>query len=142
MALNTTPIFTKAPSLAVTRFTSADTTTAKTIFTAGADGARLTGLHATSQDTVARRLNLYLRRSSVDYLISSSAIGAATAGPPEVPTFVSLLNSADTPWVQQDVNGNRYIDLQANDELYVGLAQTMTAAKNIDVFAQSATFSA
>ena len=140
MALNTTPIFSGAPiAPEPERFVTADSTNAKTIFTAASpDGSRVVGISATNTSSAASIVQLFVRISGTNYLIGVTSVAAITAS---IAGVSSLLNTTGTPWVQQDVNGNRYIDLPSGAELQASLFGALGAG-NLDIVVFSNTLSA
>src|SRR6185369_10310379 len=75
MAANTDPIFPKIPSLGLPKtFTSADTTTKKTIASGDTDGTRIDSIWCTSDDTALINLMFYLGISGTDYHIGNVPI--------------------------------------------------------------------
>ena len=61
MAAGTSPIFGQNVKTQVTTFVNADGTTKKTIYTAGANGSRILAIAATTSDTAANDVNLYVQ---------------------------------------------------------------------------------
>ena len=126
---NKEPIFQTEPSTPGLTIVNADSTTLKTLVTAGADGALVDNISVVSNDTSAVDLVVVITVGAVDYNIGEVEIpiGAGTG------TTVShnLLNTTDMPFLQQ--NGS--LPLQASAILKVGAKVAVTAAKTVYVVA-------
>ena len=75
----TAPIYVGTPKIGVVQCLPADTTTAKTVYTAGASGSKLVSLVATSTDTAARIFTVAIVRSAVSYPVTTVTV-PITAG--------------------------------------------------------------
>lgn len=115
-----------------TTFTSADTTTAKTVFTAGANDSNVKSIIVTSDDTAAINLRLYLTRSGTDYLLGTVNI-PISSGVGGTVVSVDMLNSTSIPGLPVDNVGKRYISLKTGETLKAACLATMTAAKTCTV---------
>jgi len=117
--------------------TSADTTVAKLCFTAGADDSDVKAIIATSDDTAAINLKIYITRGGTDYLIGTVNIPIA-AGTNGTTPAVDVLNSTAFAGLPLDSVGKRYIPMKTGDTLKIGALATMTAAKTctVSVFGQ------
>lgn len=72
MAANTSPIFERNPLCGTPQtFAIGDTTTKKTIWTAGTDGGRIDSIMCSTDDTTAVNLAFYISISSTDYYIGN-----------------------------------------------------------------------
>lgn len=69
MAGNTSPIFSATPHVSGAQFTSADTTTKKTLLTAAANGTRIDGITVCTNDTAAAPLAFYINDGTTDYYL-------------------------------------------------------------------------
>jgi len=69
MAANTTPVFSLTPFDAGLTFASTDTTTRKTVYTAGTNGSRVDGLVVSTSDTAAVNLAFWINDTTTDYYI-------------------------------------------------------------------------
>jgi hypothetical protein len=112
--------------------TSADTTVAKLCFTAGADDSDVKAIIATSDDTAAINLKVYITRGGTDYLIGTVNIPIAAGTNGSTPA-TDILNSTAFSGLPLDSVGKRYIPLKNGDTLKVGALVTMTAAKTCTV---------
>lgn len=106
----------------------------KTVYTAGANGSKITGLLLQSSDTAARDVQVSITTSGTSFPIGTVTvpIGAGNAG--TVPS-VNGLNNTQLPGVPTDSDGDPYIFLQSGDTLTVSALTTVTAAKLITVTA-------
>lgn len=139
MAVTSTPIFPQLVQSPAVQILPADTTTLKTLITAGADGTIVNELLVTSTDTTARDLAVYVTISAVDYLIGTISIPANSGFTNAVPS-VGFFDSANLSFLQTDNNGHRYLMLQSGAVLKVKTLTTVTAAKVIQVVAQCGNF--
>jgi len=123
MAAGVEPIFeTTIQSPGVT-FTSADTTTKKTLLTAGAAGARIDRIQVCTDDTVAVNLAFYISISGTDYYIGNVNVPIGSGY-----TTVAIVDAI--PTLSPTLG---YITLQASALLKVNCVATMTAAKTTTV---------
>jgi hypothetical protein len=113
-------------------FLPADTTTKKTLVTAGTNGSKIAALIVTSTDTAARILQLWLTRSAVSYLIGSVEITIASGSDGTTPS-VNLLNTTAIPGLPIDSDGQPYLFIAGADTLQASVTVTVTSAKEIDV---------
>jgi hypothetical protein len=104
----------------------ADTTVAKDLITAGANGARINFISAVTDDTTAVDLVVNYNDGSNDYPIAlvNIPIGSGTNGtdPP-----VSVLNATDMPFLGEDLS----YYLEAGDKITVAASATVTADKTV-----------
>jgi len=126
MVANTEPIFGLTPNLTEDTITSADTTTAQTIFTAGSNGSKLMSIAATSDDTAAINATIYIRDGTTDYLVGTVNIPIASGTDGSV-NSVNLLSPTALPWL--DALGE--LALPTGYSVKVGCLATMTAAKTL-----------
>ncbi|MES2210951.1 MAG: hypothetical protein V4515_12335 [Chloroflexota bacterium] len=130
------PIFIGTVKTASQTFVNADGTTVKTLYTAGASGGKVQFANATSDDTVARIIRLYVQRGGAgsDFLLGSKtiAIGAGTAAA----ASVNLLDAAQVPGILEDGT----IILGPSDVLRGSMEVAVTAAKTITILTQGGDF--
>jgi hypothetical protein len=139
MAVTSTPIFPQLIQSPAVQILPADTTTLKTLITAGADGTIVNELLISSTDTSARDLAVYLTISAVDYLIGTISVPANAGFTNAVPS-VGFFDSANLTFLQTDNNGHKFLMLGSGAVLKVKTLTTVTAAKIINVIAQSGNF--
>ena len=126
MAANTEPIFGLTPNLKEDTITSADTTTAQVIWTAGSNGGKLLAIAATSDDTAAINAKIYINDGVVSYLVGTVNIPIAS-GTDGAVNSVNLLSPTALPWL--DALGE--LALPSGYEVEVGCLATMTAGKTL-----------
>lgn len=144
MSVTATPIFPQVIDCVITNFTSADTTVAKAVFTAGSNGSKIENILAYTNDTVTVNLQLGIYNGSTNYLIGTVNIPIGAGNTNSVPT-VDILRS--TQWGGQtytgfnfDPNGNKYLYLPNGYKLYANCVATMSASKNTNVYVQGGDF--
>jgi uncharacterized protein YjiK len=139
MAVTATPIFPQLIKSPAVQILPADTTTLKTLVTAGADGTIVNELLISSTDTSARDLAVYVTISAVDYLIGTVSIPANAGNSNSIPS-VGFFDSANLTFLQTDNNGHKFLMLETGAVLKVKTLTTVTAAKAIQVVAQAGNF--
>lgn len=108
--MSASPSFIATPRNPIQSFANADSTTFKSVFSAGASGSRLDSLIGTNTDTTAAYVvQLAIQKSSVDYVIGEVTvpIGAGTNGSAK---SVAMLNSTDIPGLAYTENGALYLE--------------------------------
>ena len=130
MAANQVPIFQKNPTTVCQEVLAADTTSQKTLYTAGAEGALIDNVSVTSDDTAAAILVVTVNDGSSDCQIGEVTIpiGAGTDG--STPA-VNLLDPISMPFFQS--NGS--LPIGASAVLKVNAKATLTAGKTIKLVA-------
>ena len=111
----------------------ADTTTKKTIYTAGVDDAVLKTLHCTSTDTAAMNVQLWVNDGAADRLVGTINVPANSGNNGTAPS-VDMLSGTAIPGLGFDQNGKRILMLKAGALVKVAVLVTVTAAKQIDFF--------
>ena len=133
MAKTTTLPITQNIKRIANSFTSADTTTLKTIYTAGANDAIVKWIGARSSDTAAVNLALYINDGTTDRIIGYVRVAIAS-GNDGATAATDLLGGTLLPQLPYDQNGKRVIPMQAGDILKAACLVTMTAVKTLDIF--------
>jgi hypothetical protein len=124
----------------------ADTTSKKTIFTAGANDSILRALAASSTDTSDRTINLYVNvgGAGTDRLVATILIplnSGNSATISAVDLFHALTSSAALmPFLPLDAYGNKVWMLKAGTTIKVACTTTVTTAKELDFFGDGADF--
>lgn len=134
MAVTTTPAYPQAINLGIGQILPADTTSLKTVFTAGANGSLIQSIGMSSTDTSNRDVVFYVTRSATDYQICTIQ-APLSAGNTNAIASVDVLRHAMWPWLQYDMAGNRQLRLKSGDVLKFACTGTVTAAKAITCFA-------
>lgn len=136
MTANTSPIFGLTPKVVGTNFTNATGTTKTTIYTAGANGARVLGIGATTSDTSANDVNLYIQvgGSGTVYNIGGKRVPIAS-GDAVASTIaaVQLLDTGQIPFLLPDGT----LQLGAGDVLQAGVVAAVTSAKTLTIVVQA-----
>ena len=137
MAVTNTAVFAQRPRKAVAQLLTGDSTNKKALVTAGADGSKLVSLSASSDDTSNRTIQLFITRSSTDYLIGTAVVPtlAGTDGATLPVDMLSLI-----PGLPVDNDGQRYLFLESGDALKVATTVAVTAAKAVHLAADYADF--
>jgi hypothetical protein len=107
--MSASPSFISTPQTPAAQFANADSTTFKTVFTAGASGSRVDSLFCTNTDTAnAYVVQLALQKSAVDYVLGevTVAIGSGTNGTAK---SVALLNPSDIPGLTYTEGGALFL---------------------------------
>src|SRR5574337_67883 len=131
MAANTSPIFVLTPKTAVQTFANADGTTKKTLYTAGANGARVLAINAVTSDTAANDVNLYIQSGGAGTVADIGGKRVpASAGDVLASTTasVSLLDPVQLPGA---LLPDGSIQLGAGDILQAGVVAAVSTAKTL-----------
>lgn len=132
MAAGFKPIFTLSVETAVQDIVNADSTTPQTLVTAGANGARVVAVTATTDDTAAIDYSLYLQRggAGTNFLLGTVSVPAGAGNTSSV-AAVDLLDPAKIKGL--DLDGT--LILGGTDVLKVAARTAVTAAKTTYVVA-------
>jgi hypothetical protein len=131
MAFSTTAGYPRSILSVAAKITSSDGTTLKTLVTAGADGALINSLIASSSDNQSRYLQVYYTKSGVDYLLGSVLINSLSGNNGNA--SVALLPSSYLQIYTVDSEGNRCLRLAAGDSLKLAIAVATSATKEIHI---------
>jgi hypothetical protein len=107
--MSSSPSFIASPANPVGQFENADGTTFKTLYTAGASGARVDSLVGTNTDTAnAYVVQLAVTISAVDYVLGevNIPIGSGTNGSAK---SVAMLNTVDIPGLAYTEDGALFL---------------------------------
>jgi hypothetical protein len=139
MAVVDKPIFPQLILSPVVQILPADTTSLKTIYTAGADGSVVMNIMATSTDTSNRDLQFVITVGVTDYIIGTLSCPSNSGNTNAVPVL-SVFASTQFANMLVDVNGNRALYLSAGAILKVRSLVAVTSARQINVIAQCGDF--
>lgn len=117
------------------QFVAADTTTKKTLVTAGASGTKVVSIGAATDETANRDVQLFRFVGGVSYLIGTVQVPLGAGNTNAVPS-VDLMNAVAMPHLPTDNDGQHYLLLGAGEVLQVAMAATVTAAKTVHISAQ------
>lgn len=129
-AQNTSATYPKQPMNGRVQIVNADAQAQKTIYTAGANGSKLTSLLAVSTDTSSRDVQISITNGGTSYPIGTVTIpaGAGNTGGVAAQNILGGLVG-----LAVDSDGNFYIHLQSGDTLTASALATVTTAKTITV---------
>ena len=122
--------FTQNIKLSGAKIVPADTTTLKTLYTAGSNDAIVKAINVQSTDTAARVVQLWVNDGSTDFLIGSVNV-PLRSGDNGTAATIDLLGGTLMPSLPYDANGKRIIPLPAGYILKVNSQATVTADKTI-----------
>ena len=130
MAMTHEAVYPQTPQNKTAIIVNADGTGKKEVFTAGANGAKISCIAVTSDDTADRTLVVYVYDGATDGLIGEVLIpdGSGTNGTDKA---VSLLNATSLPFLPADLT----LPLKAGAILKVAAKVAVTSAKTIYVTA-------
>jgi len=129
-------IFYQTSNVGVVQILPADTTSYKTLLTAGASGSVVTNISVHSTDTSAKDVTLTVTVSGTDYPIGIVSIPANTGNANNIASLNFLEQTNITSAFNRDVNGNKYLELPSNATLRVKVGTTVTTAKAISFRAE------
>lgn len=149
MAVTATPIFPQTIKNYGVQILPADTTTTKTLVTAGTNGTKIDAINIQSTDTAARYVTLTVQIAGAgtafplgNIIVPLTAGSQATGTAPSVDALRAggTSNVANIPGFSYDALGNKCLFLSAGTILGVNVSSTVTAATAITVFAQGGDF--
>lgn len=111
------------------KFTSADTTTGKSVGAAGANDSAIKGIIISSDDTSARNMQLIAYDGATSYVLDTKAVPAGS-GTDGTNAAVDGLGGSYLPL---DGTGKKFIPLEAGWSLYAAMLATITAAKTVTI---------
>jgi hypothetical protein len=136
MAVTSTPAFLQVPNVGVQKILPADTTTLKTIFTAGSNGSKVESIMLAGTDSANKDVQIYLTRSATDYLIGTTQL-LANAGFTNAIAPKNFMNDNNVlATFNTDNNGNRVLHLMNGDVLKAKVLSSVTASKEISIIVQ------
>jgi hypothetical protein len=133
MSLSNLPFFPQALNTDKQTLANADGQTVKAVSAAGTNGSKVSMLLATSTDTTARDVILYVTISATNYQIGQIQLPITAGALNSTPT-VNLLNSSQLQ-LPLDANGNPFIYLGPGATLSVSAPVSITSAKTVTVVA-------
>jgi hypothetical protein len=139
MAVSNQPIFPVVIQTSAQTWVAADTTTLKTLVTAGANGTKIESLIITSTDTASRDLQFWLNDGTNSYLLGTVNAPISAGNTNAIPSVAAFLTT-QLPVLPYDSNSNRYLYLKAGWTLKAGALVAVTAAKTVYAIAQFTDF--
>jgi len=115
-------------------FTSADTTTLKTVVTASANDTDVFSISVATTDTAAKEMALWLYDGVTAFLLTTVTI-PLSSGFTGTAMPINLLNTTNVPGMLFNAVGKAYYPLSVGCSLRVGFVTAMTAAKTAYVTA-------
>jgi hypothetical protein len=141
MAISNAAIFPQKVQSWAVQILPADTTTLKTLVTAGSNGSIIESLMVTNTDsTVAYTYQVFANDGATSHLLGSANIPVSAGNVPATNAAVDILRSGNLPGLPVDANGNFVIYLPSGWTLKVAVTVTVTAAKVIDSTAMGADY--
>jgi hypothetical protein len=135
MAVSNLPIFPQTIVTTPMTIVAADTTTLKTLYTAGTNGSKLEYCYVTNTDTNAYTINLYITISATNYLIGTINLPASSGNTTSAPAL-NIFANTNLPAFNTDAGGNKYLMLASGAALKAATTGTVTAAKTIAFLTQ------
>lgn len=132
--MSSTPTFVGTPKIGLQQIVPADTSTLKTLVTAGASGSKVTSIMAASDDSSARIVAYGITRGGTFYQIGAVSV-AITSGTDGATAATNLLSVSQVAGLPIDADGQRYLLLQSGDTLQVKTTTTVTSAKTVHLVA-------
>lgn len=136
MAQNTSPIFGLTPKVQGTNFTNATGTTKTTIYTAGANGARVLSIGATTTDTAANDVNLHVQIAGAGTVFNLGGKRVAIASGDAVASTIAAVQLLDTGQIPM-LLADGSLQLGAGDVLQAGVVAAVTSTKTLTVVVQA-----
>lgn len=124
--------FTQNIKFTAAQIEPADTSTLKTLFTAGTNDSVVKAIQVASTDTAARVVGLYVNDGTTDFLLGHVNI-PVNSGLNGTVAAVDLLGGTLMPALPYDANGKRILPLPAGYILKVNTTTTVTAARVVTV---------
>ena len=137
MATNKEPIFLNVPSTVNQQITNADTTNAKTMATAGADGGAVMTMSATTTNASDVIAILNIDDGSVTIVVGEVTVPAGAGTDGSTPAK-NLLDTLAMPGLFQN-DGSLILGPLA--ELSVGVKVSLASGKTLDISAQGGSYS-
>lgn len=130
----TSATFVGTPKNGKVQVLPADTSSLKTIVTAGSSGSKVVALIAASDDTSARDVEFGITNGGTFYPLGTKTI-PITAGTVAGAPSVNLLDPSIIPGLPVDNDGNPYLLLVSGDTLQAKTLTTVTTAKAVSLTA-------
>ncbi len=120
----------QSPRLGLGSIANADASNLKTVFAAGANGAKITSLTLSNSDTSPRDVTWGVSRAGTFYPWGSVTVPLSAGQAAGVPS-VNAFSPAVAPGLPIDSDGQPYLLMQSGDTLDFKALTTVTAAKNV-----------
>lgn len=130
MAFSNLPFYAQGYKHASVKIQPGDTTTLKTLWTAGAQGSKIVALFATSDDSANEDVQAWLNDGTIDSLLGTKQV-LANSGFTNAVAATNLFDGVALPWLPIDRDGQRYLFIKPSGILKVNAKTTITAAKTL-----------
>lgn len=134
MALVWKPPFVQTPRVAALKLVNGTGTTITDVLAAGSLGTRIDKIGASSNDTAARVVQIYLTNGGVDYLLGSVSV-SALAGNDGATAGANFLNTSINPLIVDGI-----LTIPTGWTLRAAVTTAVTAAKTLTVWALGGDF--
>lgn len=150
-AVTATPVFIQTPKLGRIQILNgtgayaiasgaATVTNTVAAYTCGANGSKITGIIASSNDSASRELTVFMvPASNVPYIITTATI-PITAGQLAGTPPVSMLSATNAPGLPMDSDGNPYLLCESGDVIRVGVKVAVTSNLVVTVLVVASDF--
>lgn len=139
MAVTSTPIYPQTLMSGVAQILPADTSSLKTLYTAGTNGSKIETILVTNTDsTSAYLITLTVVISATNYIIGTVNVPLSSGNTNAAPA-INILSNSNIP-LNKDSNGNPYLYLATGAILKVNSSTTVTTAKVLSFLAQGEDF--
>lgn len=139
MAAGQNPIFVQSPKTQVQTFANADSTTKKTLYTAGANGALVLGIGAVTSDTAANDVNLYVQSGGAGTVANIGGKRVPLASGDVVASTIPAVNLLDRAQIPSLLSDGT-LQLGPNDVLQAGVVAAVTSGKTLTIVTQAADY--
>lgn len=140
MAFSNTPFYSQGIRQASVKIIPGDTTTLKTLWTAGAQGSKIVALFCTSDDSANEDLMVWLNDLVADHLLGTKQV-LANSGFTNAVASTNLFDGVIAmPYLPVDRDGQRFMFIKPAGILKVGAKATITAAKTLYITAMGADY--
>lgn len=128
MAQNVNPTFVKTPNRGLAQISTGSATGTVTLYTGGVNGSKIVGINGANNSTAVGNYGLILINNSIQYFVAVTSMSAGAGETVGIPG-VSFLNTALTPGLPIDSDGNPYLTLASTaDSLVVFTFTTIPTA--------------
>jgi hypothetical protein len=136
---NVKPTFPLQPIVSRVQIANADAQAQKTGYTAGANGSKIVGVIAASDDTSNRDIQISLTNGGTSYPLATKTVPLAS-GTSAAAAPVNLLDPSVIPGLPLDSDGNPFLYLISGDTLTFEALVTVTSGKHVTIHVIGADF--
>jgi hypothetical protein len=131
---NSVATLVRQPQNGKVQIANADASNLKIVYTAPGSGSKVSSLIATSTDTSAHDVTIYISNGGINYPVGTISVPAG-AGASSAANSVNLLDPTRLAGLAYDSDGNPFIHLVSGDTLGVTANTTVASGKLITVTA-------